>query len=64
MRSSNKSNKIYNKGDDCVNKSFYNINLRSESNVNNLSLKVKDPSKVNILHKIEQYKDYLRFKGM
>jgi len=41
------------------------ISLRSKNNSKEeLGLIVKEPSKVNILHKIEQYKDYLRFKGV
>ncbi len=40
------------------------ISFRNENYKNELGLIVKEPSKVNILHKIEQYKDYLRFKGV
>lgn len=41
------------------------ISLRNfESTEDLLNLKFKSPSKVNILHKIEQYKDYFRFKGV
>lgn len=50
--------------DDDFNRSSNFINLREENDRTPLSLIVKEPSKVNILHKIEQYKDYLRFKGV
>lgn len=60
------SNKLSEKKneDDYINKSSIGLNLKSEYLKDDLSLKVKEPSKVNILYKIEQYKDYLRFKGV
>jgi len=45
-----------------LNKSSIGINLRSPKN--ELGLLAKEPSRVNILHKIEQFKDYLRYKGL
>ncbi len=61
----NHNNKMHNnKQDEELNRSSNSCyGLKGHNNNRTqLSLIVKEPSKVNILHKIEQYKDYLKFK--
>lgn len=59
------SNFNENKDENEFNKSNSSFNLKNSLNsIKEQNFMNKETSKVNVLYKIEQYKDYLRFKGL